>query len=115
MVSKNPIESDKSRVLVVLSVAAVVLLGATYLSLRSGSSKKIPKVHKQKKAPSEIHSSLKALGLDKAMMLVVDKAAGDGAKTVITSTLKSDYFLKLVNFIGQTVNEELSEHRLSAV
>ena len=49
------------------------------------------------------------------MVLVVDKAAGDGAKTVITSTLKSDYFLKLVNFIGQTVNEELSEQRLSAV
>ena len=112
MVSKTPVESDKTRVFVVLSVAAVVLLGATYLSLKS-SPKETPKTPKKNKAPNEILNNLKALGLDKAKMSAVDLAGGDGAKT--RAALDSDYFLKLINFIGQTVNEELSAHRLTSI
>ena len=113
MVSKTPVESDKTRVFVVLSVAAVVLLGATYLSLKS-SPKETPRAPKKNKAPNEILNNLKALGLDKAKMsAAVDLAGGDGAKT--RAALDSDYFLKLINFIGQTVNEELSAHRLTSI
>ena len=76
-------------------MAAAVLFGATYLALRPSSSKSTPKKPEQKSSPNEILANLKAQGLDNAKMVVAHDA----------TTLESDYFLKLLNFIGLTVTE----------